>query len=43
MDMEHLEKLIDEAFDKERAKPPKDFRPEHLKRMGVTMVKGGEE
>lgn len=23
--------------------PPKDFRPEHLKRMGVTMVKGGEE
>lgn len=22
--------------------PPKDFRPEHLKRMGVTMVKGGE-
>lgn len=23
--------------------PPKDFRPEHLKRMEVTMVKGGEE
>ena len=23
--------------------PPKDFRPEHLKRMGVTMVKGGKE
>ena len=22
--------------------PPKDFRPEHLKRMGVTMVKGEE-
>lgn len=23
--------------------PPKDFRPEHLKRMGVTMVKGGKK
>lgn len=23
--------------------PPKDFRPEHLKRMGVSMSKGGEE
>lgn len=23
--------------------PPKDFRPEHLKRMGVSVSKGGEE
>lgn len=23
--------------------PPKDFRPEHLKRMGVSISKGGEE
>lgn len=23
--------------------PPKDFRPEHLKRMGVAISKGGEE
>lgn len=23
--------------------PPKDFRPEHLKRMGVTIVKGKEK
>ena len=23
--------------------PPKDFRPEHLKRMGATINKGGEE
>lgn len=23
--------------------PPKDFRPEHLKRMGISISKGGEE
>lgn len=23
--------------------PPKDFKPEHLKRMGVSISKGGEE
>lgn len=25
-----------------RLEPPKDFRPEHLKRMGVIIVKGDE-
>lgn len=26
-----------------RIEPPKDFSPEHLKRMGVTIVKGDKD
>lgn len=33
------ELALDENFEVD-GKPPKDFRPEHLKRMGVTISKG---
>lgn len=45
MDMESIKKQIGEAFERERQdkeadEKPKPFRPEHLKRMGVTMMEG---
>lgn len=33
----------DECEPANMSEPPKDFRPEHLKRMGVTIVKGEEK
>lgn len=38
-----MEEAIASAELTEPFEPPKDFRPEHLKRMGLTIEKGGEE
>lgn len=39
----HFQEINDAEVVGNIHEPPKDFRPEHLKRMGVSISKGGEE